>query len=196
MQRYYDGFGRSFPTSGHEACKRCPMTEPPTADSRDMTRRLLLVFSVALLILGLVPAPALGDVTAFWGVSPTPSTRGLKGFSAGLGLIIVGFEGEYSATSEDKLAPAPAPGLKTWMFNGLVQTPTRTQLYLTAGGGLYRERVGTETETSIGTNIGGGLKIPLFGPFRLRVDYRIFTLRGQPISKTPQRFYAGANLRF
>ena len=151
---------------------------------------------MAALIVSLVPSPASADVTAFWGVSPTPSTRGLKGFSAGLGLIIVGFEGEYSATTEDRLATTPAPGLKTWMFNGLVQTPTRTQLYLTMGGGVYRERIGTDTETSFGTNIGGGLKIPLFGPFRLRLDYRVFTLRGQPISKTPQRFYAGANLRF
>jgi hypothetical protein len=172
------------------------MTKAMSADSRDMTRRLLLITPIIMLIFGLAPAPAAADVTAFWGVSPTPSTRGLKGFSAGLGLIIVGFEGEYSATSEDKLAPTPAPGLKTWMFNGVVQTPTRVQLYLTAGGGVFRERVGTETETGIGTNIGGGLKIPLLGPFRLRLDYRVFTLRGQPISKTPQRFYAGANLRF
>jgi hypothetical protein len=82
------------------------------------------------------------------------------------------------------------------MFNALVQTPTRTQLYLTAGGGLYRERTGEEGETSFGTNIGGGLKIPLAGPVRVRLDYRVFSLRGQPRYKNPQRFYGGLNLGF
>ena len=82
------------------------------------------------------------------------------------------------------------------MFNALLQTPTRTQLYVTAGGGFYRERFGEVTETSFGTNIGGGLKIPLAGPLRVRLDYRVFSLRGQPLYTNPQRFYGGVNLGF
>jgi hypothetical protein len=82
------------------------------------------------------------------------------------------------------------------MINGLIQTPTRTQLYLTAGAGFYRERLATESETHVGTNIGGGIKVGLIGPLRVRVDYRVFALRGSPLQKTPQRLYAGANLSF
>jgi hypothetical protein len=82
------------------------------------------------------------------------------------------------------------------MLNGLIQTPTRTQLYLTAGGGVFRERLAGGGETMVGTNIGGGVKLPLAGPLRLRLDYRVFNLRGTPLHATPQRFYAGVNLAF
>jgi hypothetical protein len=83
------------------------------------------------------------------------------------------------------------------MFNGLLSTPTTGfQLYGTIGGGVYRERFGELTETSFGTNFGGGAKVTLVGPLRLRVDYRVFNLRGGAVHKTPQRFYVGANLRF
>jgi hypothetical protein len=152
-------------------------------------RRILVIFVLAIGVVGLRPSAAAADVTAFWGFSPTPSTRAAKGFAVGLGLIIVGFEFEYNHTSED--AVEAAPGLKTGMFNGLVQTPTRTQLYLTAGGGLFRERLGTATETSFGTNVGGGVKIPLAGPIRLRLDYWVFSLRGQPLYKNPSGSTAG-----
>ncbi len=135
------------------------------------------------------------DVTAFWGFSPTPATHPTRGFAFGLNLLIIGFELEYAHTGERE--SVGAPGLHTGMINGLLQTPTsRTQLYLTAGAGFYRERLGTLSETQLGTNIGGGLKLGLVGPLRLRLDYRIFSLRGNPISETPQRLYAGANLSF
>ena len=77
------------------------------------------------------------------------------------------------------------------MINGLIQTPTRTQFYLTAGGGFYREALAAASETSFGTNIGGGVKLALAGPLRLRVDYRVFNLRGSPVYSTPQRSTRG-----
>ena len=36
----------------------------------------------------------------------------------------------------------------------------------------------------------------LFGPVKLRVDYRLFTLRGAPTEKTVHRVYAGVNTSF
>jgi hypothetical protein len=148
----------------------------------------------ALLLLLVSAAPAHADATAFWGFSPQPATRPAAGFAIGLSLIIVGFEFEYSGTSEDLVDAAPS--LRTGMFNGLIQTPTRTQLYFTAGGGVFRERLNEVSETHFGTNIGGGVKLGLVGPLRLRVDYRLFNLRGSPIDKRPQRLYAGANITF
>jgi hypothetical protein len=154
--------------------------------------------TIALLALGALigrPAPAAADITAFWGFSPTPESRRSTGFAVGINLLVVGFEFEYGNTREDELAGAP--GVRTGMFNALVQTPTsKVQLYVTAGGGIYRETYRDVSETSVGTNFGGGVKMHLAGPLRLRVDYRIFALRGDPLYPTPKRLYAGLNLAF
>jgi opacity protein-like surface antigen len=162
--------------------------------------------TVATLLLLLTPVPAFADLTAFLGSTTTPTARPARGFAIGTGLLIVGFEFEYSATEEDlEVTPGPefrAPDLRTFMFNGLVQTPVpiaRMQFYGTIGGGVYREKLSIEpdnSQTNFGTNIGGGAKITLVGPLRLRVDYRIFTLRGDPRHKNVQRLYAGVNLKF
>ena len=88
------------------------------------------------------------------------------------------------------------------MFNGLLQTPipiARMQFYGTIGGGaLPRVAVDRpdDDETNFGSNIGGGAKISVVGPLRLRVDYRIFNLHGTPRHTNVQRLYVGANLKF
>jgi hypothetical protein len=146
----------------------------------------------------LFPSTAAADFTAFLGVNPTPSNRTVTGLSGGVGLLIVAFEFEYANTRED--FAELAPGLKTYMFNGLLQTPVPIggmQFYGTAGGGVFRERLGEQTETNFGVNIGGGVKMNLAGPLRLRLDYRVFTLSGSDVRHSkPQRFYAGLNLKF
>lgn len=152
-----------------------------------------------VLTLGLcLPAKASADVTAFFGVNPTPSNRVLTGFSGGIGLLVVAFEFEYANTVQD--LDQLAPGLKTYMVNGLLQTPIPIggmQFYATAGGGVFRESLAEETETDVGINIGGGVKMNLAGPLRLRLDYRVFKLRGDQVRHSnPQRFYAGLNLKF
>ena len=70
------------------------------------------------------------------------------------------------------------------MGNILLQTPiasTGFQPYFTTGGGGYREELGDVSETQSACNTGGGVKIALAGPLRARVDYRVFTLRGEPL---------------
>ena len=152
---------------------------------------------MALAALVLLPSTASADFTAFLGVNPTPSSRVVRGLSLGVGLVIVGFEFEYANTSED--LDELAPGLRTFMFNGLVQTPVPIagmQFYATAGGGGYRETLNDVSETHVGINVGGGVKMTLAGPLGLRLDYRVFTLQGDPRHSKPQRFYAGLNLKF
>lgn len=158
---------------------------------RSPVRRLPLVVLACLL---LPAAPARADITAFIGLSPTPDNHAIRGFSAGVSLIVLGFEFEYAQLSEDE--DELLPGLKTYSGNVLLQTPTRTQLYATIGGGAYRENLGPLQETHVGVNVGGGVKIPLLGPIRVRADYRIFQLRGSPLHSTYQRFYVGGNLAF
>jgi len=160
-----------------------------------MSTRRAWLFLVALALLS--PSTASADITAFLGTNPTPVNRVTTGFGVGVGLVIVGFEFEYANTSEAE--DDPAPGLRTFMFNGLLQTPfpiAGMQFYGTAGGGVYRETLLGASETNVGLNVGGGVKISLIGPLRLRLDYRVFTLSGDPLHSKPQRFYAGLNVKF
>jgi opacity protein-like surface antigen len=175
-------------------------------------RRICRLSSCALLVLLVGPSPARADLTAFIGAQSNPSTRLTKGVSAGSGFLIVGFEGEYAqANGDDVCGPlvgsaACAPSVRTVMFNGLVQTPRgilpKIQLYATVGGGYYRIRYESLDlqDSGFGTNLGGGVKIDLVGPLRVRLDYRIFKLTDtfdlEGLDPTSQRFYAGVNLAF
>ena len=155
------------------------------------------ITSALALTLLAAPSTVFADITGFIGVNPTPSSRPLKGFAIGAGMVIVGFEFEYASANED--LPEAAPRLRTFMGNGLLQTPfpiAGMQFYATAGGGVYRETLADESETHVGINVGGGVKMTLAGPLRLRLDYRVFTLQGEPRYSKPQRFYAGLNLKF
>ncbi len=162
-----------------------------------MLRKTIGVGLLSLAGLVAVPATAHADITAFFGVGQGPETRTAKGLSFGVSLIVVGFEVEYSDISAKTDVGAVAPRLRTGMVNAVVQTPTSSvQLYATAGVGGYRENSVGDTETSTAINLGGGVKMSLMGPLRLRLDYRLFTLRGNPAAKTVHRLYAGVNTSF
>ena len=140
--------------------------------------------------------------------------RTTKGLAVGFGLVIVGFEFEWADTGGDEQCfgspvstPLCAPSLMTGMGNVLLQTPrgvTPVQVYGTVGAGVYREHWEfsdgsdrpDDNDYGVGTNVGGGVKIDLIGPLRLRLDYRIFKLANDAYNKTPQRVYVGANLAF
>lgn len=152
------------------------------------------MLAVALLA---TAAPARADLTAFLGITTTPENRTARGLSGGFGFLIVGFEFEYANTPEDDRDPLP--GMRTWSGNVLLQTPLDVggvQLYGTGGFGAYTEELRDASETSTALNFGGGAKIRLIGPLRLRLDYRMFKLQGSPLYATYHRFYAGANLGF
>ena len=155
--------------------------------------RALLV--APALVLSVTAASA--DITGFIGGTTSPTNRPARGFAVGAGILVVGFEFEYSDTAED--AEAGAPGLRTGMGNVLLQTPlpiAGIQPYVTTGGGGYREQLGSDATTHVGLNTGGGVKISLVGPLRVRIDYRVFKLNGNPRVNVVHRLYAGANLAF
>ena len=161
-----------------------------------MTRNLWRAVVAALCLVGL-PAIAHADITAFLGVSPTSAVRLGRGGSAGAGVVGVGFEVELAQLVER--GDDGAAALATGMANVIVQTPldvSRMQFYGTTGVGVYRETLGALQETSVGGNVGGGVKIRLTGPLKLRLDYRLFRLRGAPVTTTYHRVYAGATLGF
>src|ERR1044071_6825030 len=126
-----------------------------------------LVLAVGVL---LAAAPqAFADATLFLGSTSTPSARQAKGFAIGGGILVLGFEFEYSDTEED--AADLAPSLRTGMGNILLQTPVaigRFRPYFTTGAGAYRETLNNLSETQLGGNVGGGVKGGLLGPLRAR----------------------------
>ena len=154
--------------------------------------------AIAATLLSLLgPTLAFADLTGFVGANMTPANRFVRGVSAGAGLLIVGLEFEYANTLDD--TKALAPGLTTGMGNVLLQTPFAilgVQPYATTGAGLYRERLGAVRHTGFGFNTGGGVKISLVGPIRLRVDYRVFKLGSGALHSPAHRIYAGLNLKF
>jgi opacity protein-like surface antigen len=174
--------------------------------------RLRPLLPCALLLVATGAAPAQADLTAFIGAQTNPSTRMTRGISAGSGFLIIGFEGEYAQAGGDDQCPSVSqiagcvPSVRTIMFNGLVQTPRgilpKVQLYATAGGGYYRVRFEDRDlqDTGFGSNVGGGVKVDLAGPLRVRLDYRVFKLGDEfeaaGVESTSQRFYAGVNLAF
>jgi len=152
--------------------------------------------AAAGLLLASVPQ-AFADVTLFAGGTTTPAARQARGVAIGGGILVLGFEFEYSDTRES-LEDA-APSLRTGMGNVLFQLPVpigRFQPYFTTGAGAYRESLNGESETQLGGNAGGGVKMRLAGPLRARFDYRVFRLRGAPLHGVVHRVYVGANLAF
>ncbi len=160
---------------------------PPTNRCLRSSRTRRFVLSV-LIVFGMA-RPAHADLTAFLGLSPTPDNRGARGFAGGFSMVIIGFEFEYSQILEDEIEALPS--LKTWSGNVLLQTPVElhgVQLYATAGGGGYRERLGDDTVTHVDVNLGGGAKIRVAGPApraprlpRLQAERRTALLAVSPL---------------
>jgi hypothetical protein len=151
---------------------------------------------ICLAVSALAATPARADITAFIGANTTPANRQVRGGALGFGLLIVGFELEYAFTPDDPSAHAPS--LKTGMGNLLLQSPTAffgVQPYFTTGGGIYREELGLHQDTGFGLNTGGGVKVTLIGPIRLRVDYRVFKLGSGALNSPAHRVYAGLSLK-
>jgi len=151
----------------------------------------------ALVLALAVAAPARADVTAFLGANTTPANRQVRGAAVGFGVLFVGVEFEYAVSPDDPAAGAPS--LKTGTGNVLLQTPVAIfgfQPYFTTGGGFYQEELGVHSDTGFTLNTGGGVKVSLAGPLRLRVDYRVFKLGSTALDSPAHRIYAGLNLKF
>jgi Outer membrane protein beta-barrel domain len=155
------------------------------------------IFAAAITCL---PTFAFADATAFIGVNANPERQVMRGFAGGFTMVIVGFEGEYANAGEDESAGVSS--LMTVSGNVFLQTPIPvfgTRFYLTTGAGAYREELDAidHSETNLVLNTGGGAKITLAGPLRLRLDYRVLKLQGDPVRpSTVHRWYAGINLAF
>ena len=144
----------------------------------------------------LLAVRASADITAFLGVNPTPTNRPVKGFAVGAGLLIVGFEFEYARHERGRDELSPRCG-RTCQRAGADASPIAgMQFYATAGGGVYRETLLGRLRDHVGINVGGGVKMSLAGPLRLRLDYRVFTLKGSRGIRSRSGSMRGLNLKF
>ncbi len=159
--------------------------------------RALASVALAGLMCVVAAAPARADVTAFIGANTTPANRQVRGFSAGAGFLIVAFEFEYADTTDDLTARVPS--LKTGSGNVLLQTPIavlRRAAVRDHRRRLLQRNAGHSNRSGLGYNTGGGVKIALVGPLRVRVDYRVFKLGSGALYSPAHRIYAGLNLKF
>ena len=104
-------------------------------------RRAAIVCALLLAI----ATPARADITAFLGTNITPDNRPTRGFALGITVLVVGFEFEYSNTSDSTDPTTLAPSLKTGTANLLLQTPVAIagfQPYFTTGGGRLQRNSG------------------------------------------------------
>ena len=155
----------------------------------------------ALLLVGLImtgrAVPARADLTVFAGAQNAPTVRPATGIGLGFGLLLVGWEIEIARVSEE--AEALAPSIASGTGSVYVQNPipiSGVQFYAIAGAGLYRERLARVHEQTDGhIALGGGAKVQVAGPLKLRLDYRFFRLRNA-LAENPQRLYAGLTLSF
>jgi hypothetical protein len=172
---------------------------PPTIrhETTKSRKRAVSCFRAFVAIgIAFVASPASADITGFIGATTTPANRLVRGVAAGGGLLVIGFEFEYSDTTDDPTALAPS--LRSGMGNVLLQPPAPIfgfEPYFTTGGGIYRERLGEHVDTSFGVNVGGGVKVTLVGPLRVRIDYRVFRLGSGALYSPAHRVYVGLNVK-
>lgn len=154
--------------------------------------------ALALALVLFLPSVARADITAFLGRNSAGDDSSIaRGFAFGASLLVIGVEFEYATTSEDETEAQPS--FRTISGNAVFQTfgLPGFQLYYTTGVGNYRERLASDSTSGFLLNNGGGVKINLSGPLRVRIDYRIFNLRsGDPRHTTVHRLYGGVNLGF
>ena len=125
--------------------------------------------------------PSLGRSDRVYRFSPTPENRTALGFSGGIGLLIVGFEFEYANMTEDDRTRSQGcgPGPATCFCRRRSISGGVSSMGPPAAVPI-NEELRDQSETNAAANFGGGAKINLVGPLRLRLDYRVFKLQGSP----------------
>jgi hypothetical protein len=167
-------------------------------------RTVIVRAGLIVMLLAAAAAPASADATLSFGLQTTSAPHPTIAIAWGRWPGTVGFELEYAGTVGRATEARPSVGTIT--VNALVLTPVRVRsarVYALAGFGLYGEQGGGRGSGEVAAkDIGVGMKIPLSGPLKFRLDYRLFLLGpgdgspGSPRSHHPRRLSAAISLRF
>lgn len=138
--------------------------------ARVVLHQALLVAGLTLgLILGASPARA--DLTVFGGFSSPSLPRPTIGFSLDFLCRMVCLEAEWARTAGGNASRYVATtGLN--VFVNFPATVNGVQWYATGGFGTYSQSSTRGYPTA--KNIGVGTKLPLVGPLKVRLDYRVY----------------------
>ena len=153
--------------------------------------------ALAIVLSAACAAPARADATAFLGANLSPANRQVNGVSAGVSLVIVGLSSSMRNATDDQggRARRSRPGWATCCCRRRSPSPASSRTSPSAAACITKP--GTRIATpAFGMNTGGGVKISLVGPIRLRVDYRVFKLGSGALNTPAHRIYAGLNLKF
>ena len=138
--------------------------------------RSMMLGLVALLVLASA-TPAYSDGTLFFGGITAGAVRPTADVAIGVVRSVGGFELDYAQTTGAGTLARHSIG--TFGVNLVLQTPPRAnglQFLGFVGFGLYGETTGIGGPGSgevLYKTIGGGTKVPLAGPLKVRLDYRV-----------------------
>jgi hypothetical protein len=170
-----------------------------------LQRALRHVFLCAIALTTISTAPAAAQtaespvgVTAFGGVAWAPGPHPASGIAVGVkprDRTPLGLEFEYARSRRDPASGVP--GIVTVAGNFVIQPAlkwSRVRVYATLGvGGYVLLRDHGSSEANDARNFGGGVKMTIAGPFKLRMDYRRFLLAriGGEYHSNEHRLYLG-----
>src|SRR5437899_2753669 len=167
-------------------------------------RPRLLHLGLIGLALSAAAAPARADATLLVGLNTASAPHPTVGVAWGKWDLPIGFDVEYA--SSIGTSTEATHSVHTISVNLLANTPVRihdAQLYGVAGLGLYGETGGGKGSGEVAAKIlGAGVKVPLGGALKLRLDYRLFfgnapdASAGWPRSVRSHRFSAGFSFAF
>ena len=140
------------------------------------------------------PAEA-GDVTAFVAI-PRPSERWNRGVGAALSSTwfnVVSFEGEAARIPGE----TTDNGMSSFTASALLSPPVGVFTpYGGVGVGLFRQTVGSDSDTGRLKAWIVGAKVKLGGLVILKGEYRRLDLSGTPLADMDSRVSVGAGLSF
>jgi len=155
------------------------------------------VVLAALALTALAPAPraSAGDVIAFV-AQPSPTDTWALGFGAAISSTwfkLLNFEGEGARL------PGDSTGISMTSFTGsaLVAPPIGfITPYGGLGFGLFRQTLGTLSDTGTMRALIFGVKVKIGPVFVIKGEYRRQTLSGEPLLEMTHRVSAGAGIAF
>lgn len=159
---------------------------------------------IGALIVAVPSGARAADAAVLLGLMTLNGPRPAIGVAIGHAPSVAGFEIEYLATLGRGSADQSVAG---GIFGNLIVQPVmigNLQPFAIVGLGIWGETFadGAGTGVSGAKDIGGGIKVRLADPLKLRLDYRLFLVGSAPDASRlpsttrPQRISAGLHVVF
>jgi hypothetical protein len=134
--------------------------------------------------------PAHADATVLVGLATPSAPHPTIAVSWGVARRMVGFEIEYASATR---TTGTTPSVGTIGVNLLVQLPEAVngiRWYATGGLGIHAQSWNGGGTYGSSRSIGGGAKVPLAGPLKVRLDYRFFFFSAEEHERPPLYFHS------